>query len=200
MSEIIPTHIALHQQSRELEIHFSDDGQYHLPCEYLRVFSPSAEVKAAKNRGEIIRGKKEVNINAIEPMGSYAIRIIFDDGHDSGVYSWSTLKLLSEQFEDNWKQYQQQLSQLEEASSERRVKVLFFIGLVELLGTESLMLELDDDIQNISQLIDQLTAKGENWTQALDKQKLTITVNKQFSSLDQVLFDGDEVALVPKAC
>jgi DUF971 family protein/molybdopterin converting factor small subunit len=199
MSEITPTHIALHQRSRELEIHFSDGGQYHLPCEYLRVFSPSAEVKAAKNRGQIIRGKNDVNINALEPMGSYAIRIIFDDGHDSGVYSWSTLKLLSEQFEDNWKEYQQQLSQLEEASSERRIKVLFFIGLIELLGTESLELELDDAIQNVSQLIDLLTVKGENWTQALDKQKLTVTVNKQFSSLDQILFDGDEVALVPKA-
>ncbi len=199
MSEITPTHIALHQQSRELEIHFSDGGQYHLPCEYLRVFSPSAEVKAAKNRGEIVRGKQDVNINAIEPMGSYAVRIIFDDGHDSGVYSWSTLKQLSEQHEDNWKQYQQQISQLDDASSERRVKVLFFIGLVELLGTESLELELDDAIQNVSELIDNLAARGENWAQALDKQRLTITVNKQFSSLDQKLFDGDEVALVPKA-
>jgi DUF971 family protein/molybdopterin converting factor small subunit len=198
MSEITPTHIALHQQSRELEIHFSDGGQYHLPCEYLRVFSPSAEVKAAKNRGEIVRGKQDVNINAIEPMGSYAVRIIFDDGHDSGVYSWSTLKQLSEQHEDNWKQYQHEASQLDDASSERRVKVLFFVGLVELLGTESLELELDDAIQNVSELIDNLIAKGEKWVQALDKQRLTITVNKQFSSLDQKLFDGDEVALVPK--
>lgn len=199
MSEITPTHIALHQQSRELEIHFSDGKQYHLPCEYLRVFSPSAEVKAAKNRGEIIRGKNNVNINAIEPMGSYAVRILFDDGHDSGVYSWSTLKSLSEQFEHNWKEYQQQLGQLDKASSERRVNVLFFIGLVELLGTESLQLELDDSIQNVSQLIDFLMGKGEDWAQALDKKKLTIAVNKQFSSLDQLLFDGDEVALVPKA-
>jgi DUF971 family protein/molybdopterin converting factor small subunit len=198
MSEITPTHIALHQQSRELEIHFSDGGQYHLPCEYLRVFSPSAEVKAAKNRGEIVRGKQDVNINSIEPMGSYAVRIIFDDGHDSGVYSWSTLKQLSEQHEDNWKQYQHEASQLDDASSERRVKVLFFVGLVELLGTESLELELDDAIQNVSELIDNLIAKGEKWAQALDKQRLTITVNKQFSSLDQKLFDGDEVALVPK--
>ncbi len=198
MSEITPTHIALHQQSRELEIHFSDGGQYHLPCEYLRVFSPSAEVKAAKNRGEIVRGKQDVNINAIEPMGSYAVRIIFDDGHDSGVYSWSTLKQLSEQYEDNWQQYQHEASQLDDASSERRVKVLFFVGLVELLGTESLELELDDAIQNVSELIDNLIAKGEKWAQALDKQRLTITVNKQFSSLDQKLFNGDEVALVPK--
>jgi DUF971 family protein/molybdopterin converting factor small subunit len=199
MSEIIPTHIALHQQSRELEIHLSDGEKYHLPCEYLRVFSPSAEVKAAKNRGEIVRGKQDVNISAIEPMGSYAIRIIFDDGHDSGVYSWSTLKTLGEQYEHNWQQYQQQLGQLANASAERRVRVLFFIGLVEVLETDSIELELDDSLQNVSDLIDHLTEKGENWKQALDKQKLTVTVNRQFSSLNQILFDGDEVALVPKA-
>ena len=199
MSEATPTHIALHQQSRQLEIHFSDGEQYHLPCEYLRVFSPSAEVKAAKNRGEIVRGKQQVNISAIEPMGSYAVRIIFDDGHDSGVYSWSTLKSLSEQFEQNWQQYQQQLSQLVIASSERCIRVLFFIGLVDLLQTDSLELVLDESLHNVSDVIDHLSKKGENWAQALDKQRLTITINKQFSPLTQALFDGDEVALVPKA-
>ncbi len=198
MSDTTPTHIALHQQSRELEIHFSDGAQYHLPCEYLRVFSPSAEVKAAKNRGEIIRGKQDVNITALDPMGAYAIRISFDDGHDSGVYSWSTLKLLSEQFETNWAQYQQQLSQLDEAEGERSIKVLFFIGLVELLGTQSMDLQLTQSQRTVSDVIDLLAEKGENWRQGLDKEKLTITVNKQFAPLQQQLFNGDEVALVPK--
>ena len=199
MSDITPTHIALHQQSRELEIHFSDGAQYHLPCEYLRVFSPSAEVKAAKNRGEIIRGKQDVNITALDPMGAYAIRISFDDGHDSGIYSWSTLKQLSEQFETNWAQYQQQLIQLDKAEGERSIKVLFFIGLVELLGTESIDLQLSESQRTVSDVIDLLAEKGEKWKQGLDKENLTITVNKQFAPLLQQLFNGDEVALVPKA-
>jgi DUF971 family protein/molybdopterin converting factor small subunit len=199
MSEVVPDHIALHQQSRELEIHFSNGAKYHLPCEYLRVFSPSAEVKAAKNRGEIIRGKQDVNISALEPVGSYAIRIIFDDGHDSGIYSWSTLKLLSENFDENWQQYQQQIQYSADSLGERCIRVLFFNRLVDLLGTESLELKLDDATENVSDVIDLLMQNGENWNQGLDKQKLTITVNKQFSPLDQQLFDGDEVALVPKS-
>jgi DUF971 family protein/molybdopterin converting factor small subunit len=198
MSDVTPVQIALHQKSRELEIHFNDGTQYHLPCEYLRVFSPSAEVKAAKNRGEIIRGKQDVNITNIEPMGSYAIRILFDDGHDSGVYSWSTLKSLSEHYDRNWQQYQQQLVQREEQSGERKIRVLFFIGLVETLGMESLEITLDDRQKNVSDVIDLLVEKGEAWKQALNKERLTVTVNRQFAQLEQQLFDGDEVALVPK--
>ena len=198
MSTITPTHIALHQQSRELEIHFNDGSEFHLPCEYLRVFSPSAEVKAAKNRGELIRGKQDVNITAIEPMGSYAVRIVFDDGHDSGVYSWSTLKNLSEQFDSNWMEYQQQLNETENTGGERAIKVLFFIGLVELLGTESIELQLNESAKTVSDVIDLLAEKGEHWKQGLNKEKITITVNKQFAPLDQQLFSGDELALVPK--
>lgn len=109
MSDIIPTHIAVHQKSREFEIHFNDGTEYHLPFEYLRVFSPSAEVRVAKKRGELIRGKESVNISKVEPIGSYAVRIVFDDGHDSGIYSWKVLQELSENQQQNWQQYQQQL-------------------------------------------------------------------------------------------
>jgi DUF971 family protein/molybdopterin converting factor small subunit len=199
MNEIKALQIALHQKSRELEIHFSDGSEYHLPCEYLRVFSPSAEVKAAKNRGEIVRGKEDVNITNIEPMGSYAIRILFDDGHDSGVYSWSTLKTLGEDYDTNWSQYQQQTSQRDELSGERNIRVLFFIGLVETLGMDSLELQLDAAQETVSDLIEHLAEKGESWKQALNKESLTVTVNKQFAPLNQRLFDGDEVALVPKS-
>ena len=83
MSEVVPTQIKLHQKSRLLEVHFNDQTSYKLPCEYLRVYSPSAEVRAAKNRGETIVGKEQVSINSIEPVGQYAIRLAFDDGHDS---------------------------------------------------------------------------------------------------------------------
>jgi DUF971 family protein len=105
---IAPTLIAVHQKSRQFEVQFSDGSNFNLPCEYLRVFSPSAEVRAAKSRGEIVRGKEQVNIINVEPVGSYAVRIRFDDGHDTGIYSWKTLKDLGDHFTLNWKQYEEQ--------------------------------------------------------------------------------------------
>ena len=105
---IHPAHIALPQKSRQLEIHFSDGSEFHLPFEYLRVFSPSADVRMAKKRGELILGKEQVSISKVEPIGSYAIRIQFDDGHHSGVYSWSTLKELGDHYAENWTRFQQQ--------------------------------------------------------------------------------------------
>jgi len=103
-----PTHIAVHQKSRQFEIHFSDGSQFHLPFEYLRVFSPSADVRVAKKRGELILGKEQVNIRNVEAVGSYAVRLQFDDGHDSGVYSWPILKDLGDHYAENWTRFQQQ--------------------------------------------------------------------------------------------
>ena len=194
------THIAVHQKSHQFEIHFSDGSEFNLPCEYLRVFSPSAEVRAAKNRGELIQGKQQVNIRNVEPMGSYAIRIMFDDGHDTGVYSWSTLKALGDNFEANWAQYQQQLADFALLNqAERKITVLFFISLVEQLGVEKLELDLAEDVQQVADVIQLLKQKGADWDEALQPESLTITVNKQFSTVDQKLFNGDEIALVPKA-
>lgn len=83
---IKPTKITLHKQSRQLEIFFEDGAHFSLSAEYLRVNSPSAE-----NRGKKISGKENVAIVAIEPVGNYAIKIIFDDGHATGIYSWEKL-------------------------------------------------------------------------------------------------------------
>lgn len=200
MSDIHPTHIAVHQQSRQFEIHFSDGSEYALPIEYLRVFSPSAEVRVAKQRGELIRGKEQVNILKVEPMGSYAVRIVFDDGHDSGVYSWSTLKQLGEQFEPNWQQYQQQLQALRaQVSDHPVVTVLLFMTLAESLGEEKLEIELETEKETVLDVIRRLRDRGEDWHSLLVPERLTITVNKQFVEAEQELFDGDEIAFVPKA-
>lgn len=199
MTNMTPTHIAVHQKSRQFEIHFSDGTEYNLPCEYLRVFSPSAEVRAAKNRGELIRGKQDVNINSVEPMGSYAVRILFDDGHDTGIYSWLTLKTLGENFDTNWQHYQQQLDEVEQNNStHQKVTILFFIGLVDKLGTDKIELELTDELKTVADIIQLLSQKGEAWKNVLEPSQLTITVNKQFSTVDQQVFNGDEIALVPK--
>ena len=105
-----PTEIKLHQVSKVLEIHFDDGQSFNLPCEYLRVFSPSAEVRGHGPGQETLQiGKENVNITAIEPVGHYAVKLVFDDGHDSGIYSWQTLYELGMDHEQNWRDYQERL-------------------------------------------------------------------------------------------
>ena len=106
----IPTQIKLHSQSRMLEIGYDDGSSFNLPCEYLRVFSPSAEVQGHGPGQEVLQtGKENVSITAIEPVGNYAVKLVFDDGHDSGLYSWSVLYRLGIDFDHNWQDYLQRL-------------------------------------------------------------------------------------------
>ena len=87
-----PTEIKLHQKSKVLELSFADGKTFSLPCEFLRVYSPSAEVRGHGPGQEVLQtGKKDVEITHIEPAGSYAIQLTFSDGHDSGIYSWELL-------------------------------------------------------------------------------------------------------------
>ena len=113
-----PTKIVLHQQSRTLEVAFDDDRIFNLSCEYLRVFSPSAEVRGHGPGQEVLQiGKENVNISVVEPVGAYAVKLIFDDGHDTGLYSWETLYELGSQQEAYWQAY---LEELEKAGYERQ--------------------------------------------------------------------------------
>ena len=105
-----PTEIKLHQQSRLLEIAFGDI-RYQLPYEFLRVYSPSAEVKGHGPGQEVLQvGKKNVGIREVLPVGSYAMQIVFDDGHDSGLYTWEYLGELGENQEELWQHYLEQLA------------------------------------------------------------------------------------------
>ena len=100
-----PTDIRLHSKSRLLEVTF-DDEVFRLPCEYLRVMSPSAEVKGHGPGQEVLQtGKEEVNIVAIEPVGYYAVRLIYSDSHNSGLYTWDYLYELGTDRMQNWQQY-----------------------------------------------------------------------------------------------
>jgi DUF971 family protein len=102
-----PTEIKLRTRSRVLEVAFDDGARYLLPFEYLRVFSPSAEVKGHGPGQEVlVTGKQNVGIHAVEPIGQYAVKLVFDDGHDTGLYSWNYLRELGEQQLENWKKYQ----------------------------------------------------------------------------------------------
>jgi DUF971 family protein len=102
-----PTEIKLRTRSRVLEVAFEDGARYLLPFEYLRVYSPSAEVRGHGPGQEVlVTGKQNVGIKAVEPVGQYAVRLIYDDGHDTGLYSWTYLRELGEQQAENWKKYQ----------------------------------------------------------------------------------------------
>jgi len=112
-----PTEIKLHQKSRILEIAFSDGKTFQLPCEFLRVYSPSAEVRGHGPGQEVLQvGKKNVNITKIDPVGSYAIQLTFSDSHDTGLYSWDLLYDYGMRQDEMWQQY---LKRMEEAGASR---------------------------------------------------------------------------------
>src|SRR5450755_938713 len=108
-----PTEIKLHQQSRVLEISFANGKTFSLPCEFLRVYSPSAEVRGHGPGQEVLQvGKKLVEITKIEPTGSYAIQLTFSDGHDTGIYSWDTLYDYGLRQEEMWQHYLKRLAEV----------------------------------------------------------------------------------------
>ena len=110
--------IRLRTRSRLLEVSFDDGARYELPAEYLRVFSPSAEVQGhGAGEGVLVGGKQDVTIRAVEPIGHYAVRLLFDDGHDTGLYTWKYLHELGSEREARWLAY---LRRLEQAGLKRR--------------------------------------------------------------------------------
>jgi DUF971 family protein len=118
MSRIRPTNIVLHQKSHALEIAFDDGETYRLPCELLRVYSPSAEVRGHWGQNAKLEvDKQNVNITEMIPVGQYAIKIVFDDGHDSGLFDWDYLHDLGRKQALYWTEY---LERLHEAGHERR--------------------------------------------------------------------------------
>ena len=105
-----PSEINLHKVSRVLEVSFEDGSNFKLPVEYLRVYSPSAEVQGHGPGQEVLQiGKQDVNIDRIEPMGHYAVKLAFDDNHDTGIYSWDYLYELGVTYDERWQQYLQRL-------------------------------------------------------------------------------------------
>ena len=112
-----PTEIKLHQKSRMLEIAFTDGKVFQLSCEFLRVYSPSAEVRGHGPGQEVLQaGKKSVDITKIEPVGSYAIQLTFSDGHDTGIYSWDLLYDYGMRQQEMWHHY---LKRMEDAGASR---------------------------------------------------------------------------------
>ena len=113
----VPTEIKLHQLSRQLEIAFNDGTRFELPYEFLRVYSPSAEVRGHGPGQEVLQvGKKDIAIKGIEPVGSYAVTLTFSDGHDTGIYSWDYLYELGANYVALWGRY---VNRMEAAGASR---------------------------------------------------------------------------------
>ena len=119
MANHLPTDIKLHQLSRKLEISFADGQNFTLSCEFLRVYSPSAEVRGHSPEQAVLQlGKEQVNIKDIEAVGNYAVKLVFDDGHDTGLYTWDYLYELGSRHTEYWRRY---LAALSAAGIERVV-------------------------------------------------------------------------------
>jgi len=118
----IPTEIKLRLASRVLEVSFADGSRFELPFEYLRVHSPSAEVKGhGPGQETLVLGKENVAIRAVEPVGQYAVRLVFDDGHNTGLYTWKYLHELGRDQTSNWARYlERKLAASAQASRPRK--------------------------------------------------------------------------------
>ena len=115
-----PTDIKLHQKSRMLDVTFDDNSTFSFPCEYLRAYSPSAEVRGHGPGQEVLQiGKENVSITNIEPVGNYAVCLFFDDGHNTGIYSWDYLHNLGVNQQKLWDDY---LARLEKGGHKRKPK------------------------------------------------------------------------------
>ena len=192
----VPTGIKLHKGSRYLEVIYPNGDVYKLPCEYLRAFSPAAEENISRTMGSAISRKKDVNISAINPVGSYALQIVFDDGHETGIYSWATLYDMSVNMKRDWEDRDSVSEEDElEDEGERTITILYFAALAKRLELDNETITLPEDVVTISDLIPWLMTRGGEWKRALAG-NLKITVNRQFSDMSRKIHDDDEVALV----
>jgi len=198
-----PTEIKLHQKSQLLEISFDSGENFKYPSEFLRTHAKSAEIETANIP---VFGKADVNISKIEPQGNYALRLYFDDGYDSGIFSWDTLYALGAGYDNLWAQY---LAQLEKhslkrepankaAEGEATIRLMYFMtNMLEVTRKETEELNLPDSIRDIEKLLRLLRMRGEDWERMFAENAVQITVNKQFAELFTKLENADEVAFVP---
>ncbi len=193
-----PTEISLHAKSRLLVVSFDDGRKFELPCEYLRVFSPAAEVKTSTI--PVIR-KEQVNISNIEAQGTYAIRIYFDDDHDTGIYSWGTLYDLGVNYEANWADYLKRLEEYghkrEEAKQQRmKLRILYFANLVPVFEKAEEETLVPPAVKDVASLLKWLRMRGDKWDEHLQDDDVQVMVNKQLAQLFTKLDYMDEVGIV----
>jgi DUF971 family protein/molybdopterin converting factor small subunit len=196
-----PNGISFHQKSRVLEIVFADGDSFNLPCEYLRVYSPSAQDEGP------VHGKAKVNIASIEPLGQDALLLAFDDGHCDS-YSWPFLHALGRAHDKNWADYLQRLTDAKlrrcdvpdtGPDATLNITVFYFIQLAEISGKDKENLKIPATVTNVQTLLAWLRKRGTAWAEAFKDNRVQVTVNKQFAELFTLIETQDEVALVPVA-
>jgi DUF971 family protein/molybdopterin converting factor small subunit len=191
--------IQVHTKSRMVTFRFDDGAQFDLPCEYLRVFSQAAEVRTAPYP---VTGKETVGITEIQPQGQYAIRIVFDDGHDTGIYSWQRLYDLGRHYHDYWQHY---LARLDEIGYQRstpesvskHLTLLYFSWLAHQLRRSVEQVTVPEQVQDVTGLITWLQQRRSETAVLFQLSHLRVTVNRQFAEPFTHLHDQDEVAFVP---
>jgi DUF971 family protein/molybdopterin converting factor small subunit len=197
---VTPTAIKLHRKSRLLEIAYSDDSRFLYPCEYLRVVAPAAGQETAGP----VHGKRQVEITHIEPQGTAALQLDFDDGF-SCSYAWDKLHALGVEYERNWADY---LQQLEDHGLDRgaggttgklHVKLLYFIQLAKLAGRDEEEVDLPDTVTHVESLLAWLGSRKPGWQESFAPDKVQVTVNRHFAEPYTLVEDGDEVAIVPRS-
>jgi len=202
-SKHTPTEIKLHQKSKILEISFDTGENFKYPCEYLRTHSKSAEIETSDVP---VAYKIDVNIEKIEPQGSYALRLFFDDGYDTGIFSWDTLYELGSKYDEYWDQYLTALEQYglsretgqTTSDGKTKIKLMYFMtNMLKVTRKETEEIELPESIKDVQGLLKLLRFKGEDWEPLFAEDAVQVTVNKQFAELFTVLEHGDEVAFVP---
>ena len=202
-SKHTPTEIKLHQKSQLLEISFADGENFKLPSEYLRTHAKSAEIEASEKP---VAGKADIKLEKIEPQGNYALRLYFDDGYDSGIFSWETFYELGSDYETNWAQYLTKLDKFgmkrqladKSADGEATIRLMYFMtNMLKVTRKETEELQLPASIREVEKLLKLLRMRGTDWERMFADDAVQITVNKQFAELFTKLEDGDEVAFVP---
>ena len=197
---VTPTAIKLHRKSRLLEIAFSDDTRFLYPCEYLRVMATAA---SGEEKPGPTHGKRLVGVTHIEPKGTVALQLDFDDGFSCG-YAWGDLQVLGANYEHNWADYLQALrdhglDRGDTAAGKARIKLLYFIQLAKLAGRDEEEIELPDTVTHVESLLKWLCNRKPGWEEVFTPDKVQVTVNRHFAEPYILVEDGDEVAIVPRS-
>jgi len=200
-----PVEIHLHQKSRILSLSFADGKAFRYPCEYLRVYSRAREEQSSELP---VTGKEEVNIESIEPQGSYAIRIVFDDGHDTGIYSWESLYDLGINMDKYWQAYLDRLAAAgysrkaghgEGTGQQLTLNIMYFSYLVNKLGQQTETVKAPASVVDVQSLLTWLAKIKRDRGYLLAADNVRTTVNKQFAELFTRLDSGDEVGIIPNS-
>ena len=201
-----PTRITLERKARVLVVDFDDGASFRLPCAYLRAFSPARE-RAGPGPGHRPAGAAPVNIDRIEPVGHYALRLVFDDGHDTGVYSFDTLYRLGRDQSaclaaerDRGARAGESRPRLWDSAEEDwiEVRLLYFAGVADLVGRTAEEVTPPAGVHTLAELIGWLRERGEPWRSALAPGTIAVTVNKRFVTRNERLLTSDEVSIRPR--